>query len=225
MAKPQKQIEARKLRMGGFSVGNIAQKLKVSKGSVSLWCSDIELTEKQKMKLHNEMVRGSYEGRMIGVQMQKDKKIKKIEECSLRAKKDIVKLKKKELMIAGLSLYWGEGAKNCSNVRFYNSNPLVISFIMKWFRESLKIKEDRFLMYINVNEIHAKRLKDIKEYWSKITRIPIGQFRKPTLIKTKNKKVYENFPGHYGTLSVRIAKSKYLLYQILAWIEALGVAE
>ena len=95
---------------------------------------------------------------------------------------------------------------------------------MKWFRESLRVEEERFLMYININEIHAKRLSEIAEYWSKITGISTKQFRKPTLIKTKNRKIYENFSEHHGTISIRIAKSKYLLYQILAWIKALGEA-
>ena len=170
------------------------------------------------------MVRGSYKGRMIGVEIQKQRKKKKIEECLLRAKKDIPILTKRELFIAGLSLYWGEGAKNCSNVRLYNSDPFVIKLIMKWFRESLNIKDDEFQMYVNVNGIHKNRSDDIIKYWSKITKVPTNQFRKPTLIKVKNKKIYENFNEHYGTLSIRIAKSKYLLYQILGWIEALGEA-
>lgn len=175
-------------------------------------------------KLHDKMVCGSYKGRMIGVQMQKEIKKKKIEECLLRAKQDIPSLNKKELLIAGLSLYWGEGAKNCSNVRFYNSNPLIIRFIMKWFRESLKIENNRFLLYISINEIHKERLAEVIKYWSDITMVPVDQFRAPSLIRTRNKKIYENFSCHYGTLSIRISKSKYLLYQILGWINALSEA-
>ncbi len=225
MTKSQKQIESRKLRSKGFSIGEIAKKIKVSKGSVSRWCNDIELTDRQKNNLHSKMVKGSYAGRMKGVQMQKNKKIEKIRECSLKAKKDISILKKRELFFSGLSLYWGEGAKNGSNVRFYNSDPLVIKFIMRWFRDSLKIKDDRFLMYININEIHRERLEEVIRYWSKVSGISRSQFRKPTLIKIKNKKIYQDFFNHYGTLSIRISKSKYLLYQIIEWLKALGKAE
>lgn len=224
MAKSKKQSLAKKLRKDGLSIKEIADKLQVSKSSVSVWCSEIKLTKNQIQRLHEKMVCGSYEGRMIGVQMQKEAKKKKIEECLLKAKKDISLLSKKELLIAGLSLYWGEGAKNCSNVRFYNSNPLLIKFIMKWFRESLKIENSRFLIYISINEIHKERLAEVIKYWSDVTMVPIEQFRKPSLIRTKNKKIYENFSCHYGTLSIRISKSKYLLYQILGWINALSEA-
>ena len=224
MSKVKKQKEARILRKKGLSLGKIAMELKVSKGSVSRWCENIILTKDQEINLHQQMVRGSYLGRMIGVQIQKDRKKKTIEGCLDKAKRDILKLKRNELFLSGLSLYWGEGAKSGSNVRFYNSDALVIKFVMEWFRKSLHIENSRFMMYVNINKAHKNRLKDITKYWSEITDIPIDQFRKPTLIKVKNIKEYENFSEHYGTLSIRISKSKNLLYQILAWIKVLSMA-
>ncbi|MCK9378646.1 MAG: hypothetical protein M0P97_00690 [Candidatus Moranbacteria bacterium] len=221
MAKSREKFEARKLRISGLSLMEIADKLEVSKGSVSVWCDDIKLSKKQIRRLHEKMVTGSYEGRMIGANMQKEKKIKKIRECSLKAKKDISTLNHRDLFIAGLGLYWGEGSKK-SGVRFYNSDPEAIKFMMEWFREILKIKEDRFLMYININQIHKKRLKSVIEYWSEITGISVGQFRKPSLINVKNKKTYSNFSNHYGTLCIRISKSSTFLYQILEWIKAMN---
>jgi transcriptional regulator with XRE-family HTH domain len=224
MAKSKEQSKARELRKNGLSMKEIARTLKVSKSSISLWCSDIQLTKKQIEKLHAQMVRGSYKGRMIGVQMQKDGKKRRIEKYKLLAEKDISKLVKRELFLAGVGLYWGEGAKS-SAVKFYNSDFRAVQFMMRWFREVLKIEEERFLMYISINEIHKKRLKSVIEYWSRITKIDAIQFRKPSLIKTKNKKVYENFSEHYGTLCIRISKSTNLLYRILGWIGAMSKPE
>jgi len=224
MAKSKEKYEARDLRRNGLSMKEISEKLHVSKGSVSLWCSDIKLTESQMQSLHAKMVRGSYAGRMIGVQMQKDRKRNKIEECLLKGKKDIPILKKRELFIAGLGLYWGEGSKKAA-VMFYNSDPAAIQFMMRWFREVLDIEEDRFSMYLNINQIHKKRLKTVIEFWSEKTGIKEEQFRKPILVKAKNKKVYENFAEHYGTLCIRIAKSTDLLYQILGWMKAMSKPE
>ena len=170
------------------------------------------------------MVLSSYKGRLIGTNKQKERKQKKIKECTEKANKDIRSLTEKESFVAGLGLYWGEGSKNGDNVRFYNANPLVVKFIMEWFRKSLKIEDDRFQMYVNINQIHKKRLQKVIEFWSKRTMVSVDQFRKPQLIKTKNKKVYENFSQHYGTLSIRIARSKNLLYQIMAWIDAMSKA-
>jgi transcriptional regulator with XRE-family HTH domain len=224
MAKSKEQILSRKLRKKGLSMKEIAAKIKVSKGSVSRWCSDIQLTKKQIEKLHKQMVCGSYKGRMIGVEIQKERKRIRIEECLLKAKKDIPSISKKELFIAGLSLYWGEGSKKSPGVRFYNSDPIVIKFIMHWFRNILKIQDEDFLMYVTINKIHKKRLNDVNKYWSEVTSVPIEQFRKPILIKSKNKKIYENHYVHYGTLCIRIAKSTNLFYQIIGWLKALGEA-
>ena len=47
MAKSKEKLHARQLRKKGLSIKNIAQKLSVSPGSVSIWCSDIVLTKDQ----------------------------------------------------------------------------------------------------------------------------------------------------------------------------------
>lgn len=222
MAKSKKKIEARNLRKNGLSIKEIAEKIKVSKSSVSIWCADIELTKGQIEKLYEQMVRGGYSGRLKGARIQRENKKKKIRYFSKKGKHDIKQIKKRELFMAGLALYWGEGSKKDPRVRFYNSDPKIIGFIMKWFREILNIAEDRFIMYVTINRIHKERLNDVCEYWSKITNIPTKQFRKPILIKAKNEKIYENYFQHYGTLCIRITKSSELFYQIMGWLNALG---
>ena len=218
MAKSKEQIVARRLRGQGLSIKEISLRLSVSKSSVSLWCKDIVLSKKQIENLHAKMVRGSYSGRMKGVQVQKDRKRANIQRYLTQAKKDIPILTERELFMIGLGLYWGEGSKIAS-VRFYNQDEHVIRFIMRWFRESLHIDENRFMMYININELHASRIEEVIHYWSRVCKVPVKQFRKPTLLHVKTKKVYENISEHHGTLCIRIAKSSNLLYQIQGWME------
>lgn len=127
MAKFQKRIKARQLRRKGESVKEIAQKLKVAKGTASIWCRDIELTPRQIQNLHKRMVIGGYKGRLKGARLQKERKEQKIKYYLIEGIKDIGKLNKR-VFIAGLSLYWGEGSKKGVGVRFYNSNPSIIRF-------------------------------------------------------------------------------------------------
>jgi len=222
MAKSEEQIKARNLRKKGVSIRDISKILKVSRGSASLWCRDVVLTEKQIEKLHKQMVKGGYSGRLKGAHIQKESKQKKIRYYTEKGRQDIQQIKKRELLIAGLALYWGEGSKKDSRVRFCNSDPVIIKFIMRWFREILNVAEDRFIMHVMINRIHKERLNDVNIYWSKETSISIEQFRKPVLIKSKNEKIYENHFHHYGTLTIGIAKSSDLFYQIMGWLEALG---
>ncbi|MFZ2188291.1 MAG: hypothetical protein WAV73_01880 [Candidatus Moraniibacteriota bacterium] len=224
MAKSKEIVAARGLRKKGYSIKDIAKELEVSKSSVSVWCSDIILSVAQIKKLHVKMVRGGYEGRMKGALSQKNRKLQKIEQYIEKGRKEIVALKKRELLIAGLALYWGEGSKRDPRVRFYNSDQLIVKFAMRWFREALHIPNERFAMHVAINEIHKERLREVDRYWSNITGVSVKQFRKPILIKTENKKVYENHFQHYGTLCIRIAKSSELFYEIMGLMKALGEA-
>jgi hypothetical protein len=222
MAKSKEQIKARNLRKKGVSIRDISKRLRVSRGSASLWCRDVVLTEKQIKKLHEQMVKGGYSGRLKGAHIQKERKQQKIRYYAEKGRHEIQQIKKRELFIAGLALYWGEGSKKDSRVRFSNSDPVIIKFIMRWFREILNISENSFIIHVMINQIHKERLNNVNMYWSKETGIPIEQFRKSVLIKAKNKKIYDNHFQHFGTLCIGIEKSSNLFYQIMGWLEALG---
>jgi len=220
MAKFKEKIKAQKLRHKGQSIKEIAKKLKVSKGTVSIWCRGIHLTKKQIARLDERQRRGGYKGRIKGARIQRERYLKKVEELKKEGAKEIKKLNKRDLLIAGIGLYWGEGNKTGSMVRFHNSDPQTIRFMMKWFKEIYHIPTERFAMYININETHKNRLGEVKKYWSRVTGISLKQFRKPILIKAKNKKIYANFHEHFGTLTIRINKSSNLFYKIQGYIDA-----
>ena len=222
MAKSEQKIEARCLRKSGLSIKDIAKRLEVSKSSVSIWCADIELTPIQIEQLHQKMVRGSYAGRLAGAHFQRKKKQEQIEKATLQAVHDIGLLQDRNLFLLGLGLYWGEGDKK-STVRFFNSDPRAVRIMMRWFREILHVSESNFMMYLNLNEAHEQRTKEIIQYWSQVTGVPMIQFRKPSLVMVVQKKKYENELEYRGTLCVGIARSRYLLYQILEWIKAVDM--
>ena len=222
MAKSKEKNQALNLRQKGKSIKDIAKRLKIVKSTVSLWCRDIKLTPEQVQKLHEKMVKSGYKGRMKGARIQYDGRLKKIEEWKKRGIEQIGKLSNRDLLIAGIALYWGEGAKKKRGVSFSNSDTKLIKFIIKIFRKVWKIDKGRFAAYIGINKIHKDRVKEVEDYWSKITKIPREQFTKTTLIKAKNRKNYKNFPLHYGTLTVRIRKSAELYYQINGLIKGLA---
>lgn len=223
MAKFEKKIKAQELRRQGQSIKDIAKKLEVSKSSASIWCRDIQLTKEQIVRLDKKQKIGAYRGRLKGAQVQRKRHLKRIETIEKKAIEEIGRLSKRDLFIAGIGLYWGEGSKTGCMVRFHNSNPQIICFMMVWFRKIFKIPENEFTMYVCINEIHRNRLNEVNKYWSKITKIPLKQFRKPILAKTTNKKVYTNLSRHFGTLSIRINKSSNLFHKIQGYNKALGL--
>ncbi|MFH1129237.1 MAG: hypothetical protein V1686_00670 [Patescibacteria group bacterium] len=220
MAKSKEKNKAIDLRIGGASIKEIAKQLQVSKGTVSLWCRDIKLTLNQLKNLYERQRQGAYKGSRV----QYERRLKKIEECKNQGIKEIGILSDRELMLVGLSLYWGEGAKSESSkkVKISNSDPRLIKLTIKWFKSIWKISNDRFTFRVGINEIHKDRIKKVEKYWARITGFSLRYFYKSTLIKVKNKKHYKNFPTYYGTLIIEIKKPAELHYKILGLIEGLS---
>ncbi len=221
MAKSKERNRAIALRKQGVSIKEIAKKVGVSKSSVSLWCRDIMLSDAQVRVLHEKMVIGSYVGRMAGSRTQHEKRIQRVNDSERTGIKEIGKLSKRDLLISLISLYWGEGSKKKRELFINNSDPEMIVFLIKSFIELFGVKKDRFILAVGINVIHKQRDKEIKQYWSNLTGIPLTQFRKTIFIKAKNKKNYANFPTHYGTLRINISKSIDIYYKIMGLIQGL----
>lgn len=223
MAKSKEKNQALELRRNGESIKVIANKLGVAKSTVSLWCRDIKLTQKQIEILHKRMVKGGYKGRMKGARMQYKRRLRSIEELKTKGAKRLSNLSNKSFLVAGATLYWGEGSKKGRDVRVANSDPKIIKFMLNWFRVLWKVTDDRFSLHILINETHRKRIEEVQNYWSQVTGISKSQFTKPTFIKAENKKIYKNFSSHYGTLSLNVrGNPTKLIRQILGLIDKLG---
>lgn len=221
MAKVLEKNKALELRKRGKSVKDIALFLKIAKSTVSVWCRDIELTHSQIKKLHKKMVSGSYAGRMKGARIQYEGRLKRINEADKKGKKIIGALSKRDLLIASVALYWGEGSKKNRQLSLNNSDPEMVKLMIVSFQRIWGIKRKEFVLRVGINKIHRKRDEEVKKYWSKVINIPLEQFRKTSFIKAKNKKNYKNFKTHYGTLTIRIKKSSHIYYQMMGLIKGL----
>jgi len=222
MAKFKEKIKAQELRKQGQSIKEIARKLDVSKSSASVWCRDIELTKKQIARLDERKLKGGYKGRLKGAKIQREKYMKKVEKLEKEGFNQIRRLSKKDILIAGIALYWGEGNRKWHISGFGNSDPRMIVFMIFWFRNILGINKDRLSLRVGINQIHKNRIKIVERYWSEVTGIPKNQFTKTILQKVKNKKIYKNHNNHYGTLHIRIRKSSDLQHKIHGLINALA---
>jgi|SRR3989344_4313897 len=215
MAKFQKRILAIKLRKKGKSIKDIARLLKISKSSASIWCRDVVLTPTQIENLHSQFIIGGYKGRLKGARLQKEKREFKIKNYQKLGIVTIKLLRSRDLLLLGLGLYFGEGNKSGNQFQFTNSNPNIIKLIILWLEKIFDIKKRDLILNIIINQLHRHREKELKKYWVKITTTNIFQFNKTIFIKSKNKKIYQNFNNYFGTLTIRVRKSSDLQYRIL----------
>lgn len=222
MAKVIEREKAIHLRQNGKSIKNIARELYVSKSSASLWCRDVKLTSAQIKKLHGDMIRGSYAGRIQGAKIQHEKRIERERRAEIIGIKKIGKLSKRDLLIALTALYWGEGSKKKRELFIVNSDPDMVRFLLRLFRELFGIRDDRFILGVGINIVHKNRDGEIKKYWSKVTGISAERFRKTIFTRVKNKKKYKNFGNYYGMLRINVSKSIDIYNEIMGLIKGLA---
>jgi transposase len=207
----EKKELAQKLRREGLSYKEIGGRVSVSKSTISLWCRDIELTPEQKGRLKAKR------GKPNGPKLLEARRIAVTKEVKAQAKSELKPLTDYEFKTAGIMLYWGEGFKT-QYVGISNSDPKLIKFMMRWFKEICQVSDDKFRAQVHIHS--GQNELEIKQFWSKITGIPLSKFQK-TYIKEEGTGHRKNVL-YNGTLRVIICDS-HLLRKILGWIEYFGM--
>ena len=224
MAKVKEKKKALKLRKQGKSISDIANTLGVSKSSVSLWCQEITLTKKQTENLRKIQIAAGHKGRIKGAAMNKHKRLKAIKKHELVGVTEIGLLSKRDMLMLGIGLYWGEGVKSrTGTAALVNSDPSLLIIGKKWFNQCLGVLDTDFRPYIYVSEHHKKRSSNILSFWSKKLDLPSSSF-KIIFLKNRPKKLYQNHNEYYGVLQLRVKKSTDLKYRIQGLIEACCIA-
>jgi transcriptional regulator with XRE-family HTH domain len=159
--------QARLLRSTGLPLAEIAARLGVSKGSVSLWVRDVAF----------EPLPRATRGRRRGPNALQRRRQAEIDRLLAEGRARIGRLSEREFLIAGVALYAGEGSKGDGYLRFANSDPRMIFFYCCWLRRFFEIDESRLRVRLYLHQ--GLDLKASIAYWSALTAIPASQFGKP----------------------------------------------
>lgn len=219
MARTPEFLMARKIRKRGKSIKDIAKKLKMAKSTISIWCRDIKLSQKLLEKIYVNGMKKSLRGSLLGAETNKKKKMDEMDRCFKEAQNIIKKITIRDLLIAGICLYWAEGAKTGGKFIFVNSDKWMIKIMLFFITNILNINKRMIYCTLQINFIHKKRTEKIMKFWSKYLSIPLSNFRNPYYVKIKPKKKYENEENYYGVLRVGVLKSSKLQYKILGFVD------
>ena len=202
MAKPQKRKKAIQLRKQGKSYSEIKSVLGVAKSTLSAWLKEYPLSI-EKIRELRDWNKKRIEHYIATRRETRERLLKNIYE---QEKRKIFPLSKRELVLAGLFLYWGEGGKTkIASLSISNTDPAVIKFFISWFRE-LGIPKEKLSIKLHL----YKDMKANKEmhFWSSLLKIPAQQFKRP-YIKQSNRQAltYKKGFGH-GTCNVLLNNAK-----------------
>ncbi|MDP3764121.1 MAG: hypothetical protein Q8Q95_00670 [bacterium] len=211
--------KALSLRTRGYSISEIHNKLSVSKGRVSEWVRDVNLSDKSKLRLLNKV-------RLGVITSAKNKKARTQRIINSLLSKatdevDTINVDNTNLLRLFCSLiYWCEGGKDhYSGVRFTNSDPQLVKVFLNLFRKSFKIDAEKFRICVHLHEYHNVNRQ--LNFWSNITDIPLKQFIKPFNKPNTGKRIKE---GYNGCVSVRY-HSVEVARQLLATAQAFFIKQ
>lgn len=189
--------KARQMRQDGMSVRDIASLLNVSKGSVSIWVRDIQLTIAQIAQLKEK--RKSYSAQYNGARQNRQKymEMRQVYQDEGRAKAREMH----PLHLTGCMLYWAEGAKDINGMYFTNSDPNMLKLFMRFLRQEMKVDESTITLRIHCHTTAPEEIYRIEQYWLNLLDLPETALRK-TIFKQgsdKSKHILKN-----GVCSIRI---------------------
>jgi len=210
------------LRKNGESYNNIRKTLGLrSKGTLSHWFKNIKLSKKS-AKLLEKNNKLAYERGLFIVNKNRKTRIEgENKKAYIEGQGHIKSISKKELILIGAVLYWGEGTKSergSVSLSFSNSDPHMISVYMRFIREILKIPEEKIRAGIHIYQ--STSADEAKEFWSKITNLPQNRFYIITQISrtSQNKRPFNILP--YGTVAIKV-NNRQQFYKVKGMIKGI----
>ncbi len=136
-----------------------------------------------------------------------------------KERRRFLSLNRRELEIAGLFLYWGEGNKRMNGpISINNTDPQVLTFALFWLTSSLDISKDRIKIYLHL--YRDMNIGKEMQFWSKELGLPLSQFAKPYIKESKRSDVDHKGFGH-GTCGLTVSNVR-LKEKIMMGIKAIA---
>lgn len=199
MSHIKKHEEALQLRREGKSYSQIKKNLGVSKSTLSGWLHNFPLTKSQlellgpKSEIRIEHYRAT----------RKIQREQVFQESYMSEQLKILPLSKRDIFIAGLMLYWGEGTKcTPSSVSFANTDPAAVKMFLKWIIECYRANKND--VWVRLHLYKDMNIGKEITFWSGRLALPKTRFKKPYIKDSSLQRItYKGGFGH-GTCNILI---------------------
>ncbi|GAA2461165.1 hypothetical protein [Streptomyces lavendulocolor] len=222
-AKDDLRARARELRLQGMTYDRIQMELGCSKSSISLWVRDLPKPEPRHTDEERLALMNAGRERLYAAREEARRETKR------SARIAVGELSDRELFIAGVTLYWAEGAKDKPYQRrealqFINSDPHVITLYLRWL-DLLEVPLERMRFRLSIHE--SADVARAERFWAELIGIDASAFQKATLKKHNPRTTRKNTAESYrGCLVIYVTKSADLYRRMEgAWYGIVGAAD
>ena len=207
---------AQQLRKNGYSIGQIAKELAISKSTVHEWTKTMAGARRYAQLGKERWIRELQPLGAIGQRRKRERKIAFIsEEVKNELSNMTVTAEIQKCVLA--ALYWAEGSKGRGMLKFTNTDPKLMSLFITLLRQSYVLDERKFRVRLHLHWYHKEKI--VKFFWSNLLKISETQFRKTYWKKRGRNKVFRKNVGGICFLQYN---SDYLREQILHYSFAFG---
>lgn len=208
--------KAIKLRLQEKSYSQIKKILGINKSTLSYWLRDYPLS-KQRIKELRDCNEQRIEKFRETMRKKREARLKKFYQ---QQKKIILPFNRRNLYLAGLFLYWGEGSKQQMwSLTISNTDPAVIKFFLYWLVKGLKVSKNKLKVQLHLYE--DMNIKKEHLFWSKTLNIPLNQFIKPYIKKSSSLRINHKGGFGHGTCNLRIGDAR-LTEKILMGLKSIS---
>ena len=199
MYSSTKKAEAIKLRKEGNSYNYISSKISVAKSTLSVWLKGVPFVPNELMK------EARLENNTRLTNISRVDKAVSLRKATEYAQNNMESLDHRDIFIFGLGIYLGEGSKTGNITRIVNSDPRIIKFSMKWFRECFGLTNDNFRVRIHMYPDNDE--KEVINYWMKILDLRRKAFQPSYIDVRRNKKRDRKGVLPYGTAHLGVVSN------------------
>lgn len=205
IVKTDERKRARALRRDeGASIKEIAERVGVSKSSVSHWVRDIDLTPEQHaaLLLRNPAYNRQRSGVAIHAARRRAEREGFQREGRRRAGAGDLSF------VAGCMLYWAEGAKARNQLQFANSDPVMARFFVDFLKKHFDLPPEQIRITCHLYSDHLEKQSEVEQFWLDTLRLPRESLRKSVVnvySKYSKRKRVGNLP--YGTCRVVVSRT------------------
>lgn len=205
-----KKIKALKFRTDGYSLQEISDKLSIAKSTASLWVRNIKLSPEAQKKLSTKQIDGRKKAMNVKLQS-REKQFALFQQEALKSLQSIPSSPYLAKIFCSL-LWWCEGNKNESFVRFTSSDETLIQNYLRVFREGFALDEKKFRVLVHIHPYHQDEQQ--KQFWSEVTKIPLTQFHRSFQKQNTGKRKHEDYQGCIAVTyyDAKIAKELEAIY-------------
>ena len=202
----------RRLRREGWTYSEIMAVLPVGKGTLSGWCKEICLSEEQVAAIKARVP--SQQGIPKDTNWRRRLEVQRIR---AEACESFVILRKDPNWVAGVTMYWAEGAKTSPRLGMANTDPRALRLFIAWVRSYLDPNAD-FVLALHLHEGNDDEAA--KHWWAEALGLPGVKFHK-TFVKPRGTGHRKNRWLH-GVCRVQMRRSANAYNTTMEWISCIA---